>query len=84
MYIYMCVLLKLRTKLLPICMSEKYQWYNGTKTFIAARIDINAMLHHCTLLKKPILESYGFLNRSDTLKIARDMYLGRIITIGHI
>ena len=69
---------------LPICMSEKYQWYNGTKTFIAARIYINAMLHHCTLLKKPILESYGFLNRSDTLKIAREMYLGRIITIGHI
>ena len=69
----------------PLPLSEKYQWYNGTKTFIAARIDVNAMLQHCTLLKKPILGPYiyGFSNRSDTLKIARDMYLSRIITIGH-
>ena len=57
--------------------------YNGTKTFIATRIDVNAMLQHCTLLKKPILESYGFSNRSDTLKIARNMYLSIIVTIGH-
>ena len=38
-----------------ICMSEKYQWYNGTKTFMATKIDVNAMLQHYTLLKKPIL-----------------------------